>query len=316
MNRTEINRRWIVYKAREGINSNLQIDDVIMDAPEGVEASFDMQELLEGKRILHVTFKMEGYHGEYVDFLLCHEFTHLADHIICPYTDESQCYLYMNAYSEFHASRLSLLRLLEKKRETSGILRQNGSVESLSLSLIGIDLIPQPYKEGSVRQLMNSIYLKTKTFFEKFRALSVPQLFQYCFKHMMYMFGYLSLFQGAEEMITRVCEDLHLRAGDYLSLYRALLAGDLNGALEKARAIYDEAFLPFVKAFADDPQGAASKEGSGDYWEIIGGETGNWNWGGRSRANVGVQQKFKGYRRGRGNKPVESVEELKRELGL
>ena len=316
MNLSEINRKWVLYKAREGIDCNIQIDKVIMDAPEGVEASFDMQELQEGMRILHVTFRMEGYHPEYVDFLLSHEFTHLADFITCPYQEESKRYLYMNAYSEFHACRLSLLRLLENNIETSGFLRQQGSVESLPASMMNKELVPQPYKDGTLVQLLNGIYQKTAIFFEKFRSLSVPQLFQYCFKHIMYMFGYLSLFQGAEEMIGRLCDDLGLVQSDYLSLYRALLAEDMEAILKEAEKIYDEAFLPFVKAFAKDSDQSDAVGKPGDYWEIIGGETGGWNWGGRSRANVGVRQKFKGYRRGRGNKPVESVEELKRELGL
>lgn len=314
----QVNEKWVSFQREQGLVCDLQIQEIVSDAPRGVEASFDLQELMSGRVVLHISDQLEQARQDYVDFVLYHEFTHLYDFYTCPYEEKRQedFFAYMNSYSEFHASRLSLAEILRDDIACRTFIGSPaGSGPGLSMAMMDRnDLLPQPEETGSIRQLLNRCFGRAKAGFEKFRELSIPQIFQFCFKQVMYLFGYVSLFEGAEVMVRQVCRELGLTEDLYMKLYQALLDSDTDEALSAARLIYEEAYVPFVKAFSGR-DGSDDKEGA-DYWEMIGGDSGDWNWGGRSRANVGVRQKFKGFRSGRHNTPVKSVEDLKREIGL
>ena len=314
----QVNEKWMSFKREQGLICDLQIEEILSDAPKGVEASFDLQELMTGRVVLHVSDQLDLCKKDYVDFVLYHEFTHLYDFYSCPYTQGRQedFFGYMNSFSEFHASRLSLAEILRADISCRTFIGSPaGSGPGLPMAIMDrSDLLPQPDRMGSVRQLLNRCKKKKKNGFEKFQELSIPQIFQFCFKQVMYIFGYVSLFESAAVMARQVCRELGLTEEHYMKLYRALLVSETDDVLSATKSIYEEAYVPFVKAFAGK-DGSSEEEGA-DYWEMIGGDSGDWNWGGRSRANVGVKQKFKGFRSGRNNAPVKSVEDLKREIGL
>ncbi len=314
----QVNEKWMSFKREQGLICDLQIEEILSDAPKGVEASFDLQELMTGRVVLHVSDQLDFCRTDYVDFVLYHEFTHLYDFYGCPYAQGRQedFYGYMNSFSEFHASRLSLAEILRADISCRTFIGSPaGSGPGLPMTIMDrSDLLPQPDRTGSIRQLLNRCYGMAKNGFEKFQELSIPQIFQFCFKQVMYIFGYVSLFESADVMARQVCRELRLTEEHYMNLYRALLKSETDEVLSATKSIYEEAYVPFVKAFAGK-DGSSEEEGA-DYWEMIGGDSGDWNWGGRSRANVGVKQKFKGFRSGRHNTPVKSVEDLKREIGL
>ena len=314
----EVNEKWITFKDRQGLVCDLEIRELIADAPKGVEASFDLQELMEDRLVLHLSDQLALYRQDYVDFILHHEFTHFYDFYSCPYDKNRQedFFAYMNSYSEFHASRLSLADLLRTDISCRTFMGSPaGAGPGLPMTIMDREnLVPRPDGTGSIRQMLNHCFGRARAGFEKFRDLSIPQIFQFCFKQVMYVFGYVSLFEESQVMVRNVCQELGLTEDLYIRLYQALLISDTEGILAAAKAIYEEAYVPFVKAFAG--KGGKPEEEGADYWEMVGGDSGDWNWGGRSRANVGVRQKFKGFRRGRNNTPVKSVEDLKREIGL
>ena len=110
MNLEQANALWMKYKETYGLDSPVMIEEVAYDAPDNVEAFFDLIELLQGRVILHMTKRAHLYRPDFVLFIVIHEFTHLYDFLTCPFpvTEHEDLFLYMNAYSEYHACRLTL----------------------------------------------------------------------------------------------------------------------------------------------------------------------------------------------------------------
>ena len=67
-----VNDLWKKYKKNLGFDSDVEISEILYDAADGVEASFDLMEMLEGKYILHLTRRFPIYREEFVHFLFMH----------------------------------------------------------------------------------------------------------------------------------------------------------------------------------------------------------------------------------------------------
>jgi len=206
----EINNRWIAYKNEYHVDSPVLIDDVRYDAAEGAESSFDVTELFTENYILHLTEKFSLYQSEYIDYVLCHEFTHLADFLTHPYSYNvvSKVYHYMNSWSEYNASRRCLGMVL--KRSFSGGIDPEKSV------------VPQPFKDISLRQLINTTLERAGAALENFRHTGNEGAYHIFFRYLMYLMGYISHFANAKDILGYCLKYLHTEEGLFLPLYDAL----------------------------------------------------------------------------------------------
>ena len=188
MNLTQINNLWEEYKETYELDSDARITAVRYDTGEYVEGCFNLIEMMDGDYILHVNPNMHLYNEEYCKFILFHEFTHFYDYITNPFPEEEKekLIMWMNAYSEFHACRLTLARCIELVR----------------LKTVDVDKmqIPGQYKEISIRQLlMESIY-RAQIFFMDFIVSNNLQDYANGLRSLMYLLGYVSLFENDEKM--------------------------------------------------------------------------------------------------------------------
>ncbi len=210
----EINKRWTAYKTEYRVDSPVMIEEIRFDAAKGAESSFDVTELFTEHYILHLSDKFPLYRGEYIDFILCHEFTHLADFLTHPYSYNvvGKVYNYMNTWSEYHASRRCLGMVL--KSAFSGAIDPEKSV------------IPQPFKDISLRKLINDTLGHAGAALEEFRHTGNQQVYRFFFRYLMYLMGYLSHFENAKDILSYCLSFLKLEEEMFLPLYQALLAGE------------------------------------------------------------------------------------------
>ena len=210
----EINSKWIAYKKEYHIDSPVLIDEIRYDASKGTESSFDVTELFTEYYVLHLSEKFPLYRSEYIDFILCHEFTHLADFLSHPYSYNvvSKLYHYMNSWSEFHASRRCLGMVL--KTSFHGTIDPDKSV------------IPQPFRDISLRKLINDTLGYAGGALEEYRHSSNQQLYRVFFRYLMYLMGYVSHFANAKDILSYCLSFLKLDDPIFLSLYEALLKGE------------------------------------------------------------------------------------------
>ncbi len=209
-----INKRWIAYKKEYGIDSPVLIEEVRFDAAKGAESSFDVTELFSEQYILHLSDKFPLYRGEYIDYVLCHEFTHLADFLNQPYSYNvvSRVYHYMNSWSEYHASRRCLGMVL--KKAFSGAIDPEKAV------------IPQAFKDISLRKLINDTLGQTGAALEEFRRGGNSSVYHLFFRYLMYVMGYISHFANAEDILNYCLSFLQLEGDLYPQLYHALQVGE------------------------------------------------------------------------------------------
>ena len=209
-----INKKWIRYKEKYQVDSPVLIEEVRFDAAKGVESSFDVTELFSGSYILHLSEKMHLYRGAYIDYILCHEFTHLADFLTHPYSSNvvGRLYPYMNTWSEYHASRRCLGMVLEKA--FSGQVDPEKAV------------IPQAFRDISLRKLINDTLGQTKAALEEFRHSGNSSVYHLFFRCLMYLMGYLSHFANAQDILDYSLSYLQLDTSLCRELYAALLKGE------------------------------------------------------------------------------------------
>lgn len=238
MNLREVNKLWKEYKKRHGMDNNLLIEEVVFDAPEEVEAFFDLIELLAGKRILHMTRRAHIYRSEFIKFILTHEFTHLYDFINCPFDieDHERLFLYMNSYSEFHACKVTLEMLIKDLSNDDKVY-------------VNKNQIPGPFKDISIRRLMEESLYRTKLAYDTFYVITIPHHFVNSFRQLMYLYGYISILKNDMDTLERTLRVLRIDDGNYIFLYRALKEEDVDGILEYAKKVYHGAFLYFIKSF-------------------------------------------------------------------
>ena len=211
----EVNKRWIAYKNEYGIDSSVLIDEIRYDAAEGAESSFDVTELFTENYILHLSRQFHLYRSEYIDFILCHEFTHLADFLTHPYSYNvvSKVYHYMNSWSEFHASRRCLGMVMS--RCFSGAIDPEKAV------------IPQPFKDISLRKLINITLGYAGAALEEYRHTANSGVYRIFFRYLMYLMGYISHFANAKDILSYCLSYLKIENNtQFLALYDALMKGE------------------------------------------------------------------------------------------
>lgn len=234
MNLTQINLLWEEYKEKYDIDSSAKITDVKYDTDRYVEGCFNLLELMDGEYILHLNPNVHLYAESYVKFILFHEFTHFYDFIHCPYEEKLPMIMWMNAYSEYHACRVTLARF----------------IETLTLSMVHMDKVqlPGPYREISIRRLLIESVYRTKLHFDAFFTDYELSDFAGGFRNLMYLFGYLSLFKNDEAMVTETLTALHINNEHFQSLYQALKDMDSDKIVALYQTITDEATLTYLKA--------------------------------------------------------------------
>ena len=237
MNLVQINELWDEFKKRYDIDPDIHISDVCYDSPENVEGSFDLFELLEGKYVLHLSPRFHLYSEDYVKFILFHEFTHFYDFIKCDIEDQKDFFIYMNAYSEFHACRITLARFIEQL-----------TVDTFDIDKIQI---PGPFKQISVRKLITEALYRVKYSYITFLTPYDPADFVATFRQLMYLYGYLSLFEQDETMVRQSLAFINLESEDYFTLFMELRKDDrdIDEILRLTREIYNDAFLMFIREF-------------------------------------------------------------------
>ncbi len=233
MNLTQINLLWEEYKKKYNIDSDAKITAVKYDTDKYVEGCFNLLELMDGEYILHLNPNVHLYSENYVKFILFHEFTHFYDYIKCPYEEKLPMIMWMNAYSEFHACRVTLARF----------------IETLTLHFVHVDKIqlPGPYREISIRKLLVESVYRAKMCFDAFLQDYQLSDFANGFRQLMYLFGYLSLFSTDELMVEETLEALRIADYPFLTLYHALKGMDFDKIVEMYQTITDEATLVYLK---------------------------------------------------------------------
>ena len=235
MNLTQINQLWDEYKKKYDVDSDACISKVLYDTEENVEGCFNLLELMDGKYILHLNPNMHLYSENYCRFILFHEFTHFYDYINRPYPHEEKekLIMWMNAYSEFHACRVTLARF----------------IEMIKITTVDVDKIqiPGQYKEISIRQLlMESIYRCQVCFFD-FHLTNALSDYANGLRSLMYLMGYVSLFEKDEDMMAFILKGLRLESESFIHLYIALKEERFDDILTYYRIIIQDATLTYIK---------------------------------------------------------------------
>lgn len=265
MNLRQINVLWDEYKEKYDLDTDVHISAVCYDAEKYVEGFFNMLELLDGKYILHLNPRFHLYSESYARFILFHEFTHFYDFIKSSYEENEDLFIYMNAYSEFHACRVTLARFMEK----------------LTIKTVHIDKIqiPGPFNEISIRRLLEEGLWRVKICFEQFLETLEPNDFVMTFRQLMYLLGYLSLFDNDEVLVEQTLKFTDLDSEDFRELYKALKEMELPRVIELTRKIYNSAFLIYLRGMfrknydkrvlPDDELENITAENCDDYKEIL-----------------------------------------------
>ena len=235
MNLRQINELWNEYKEKYDLPKDVQISAVQYDAEKYVEGFFNILELLDGKYILHLNPRFHLYSDSYARFILFHEFTHFYDFINSSYDETEDLFVYMNAYSEFHACRVTLARFMER----------------LTLKTVHIDKIqiPGPFNEISIRHLLEEGLWRVKVSFEQFLETLEPNDFIMTFRQLMYLLGYISLFENDDVLLEQTLQFAHLDTDDFFDLYHALKEINYEEILKLTRKIYNSAFLIYLRGF-------------------------------------------------------------------
>ncbi|MBR0380998.1 MAG: hypothetical protein IJH71_01000 [Eubacterium sp.] len=234
---SDINEKWNRYKEYYHMENGIQIDEIRFDAEKGVECSFDITELYADRYVLHLSEDMPLYRGTYQDFVLWHEFTHFYDYLTQPfaYNVHRKIYLYMNSYSEYHAARRSLGKVLEDAFPRGGIDPEKS-------------IIPAPYRDMSLRDLVSDTLLQAEKAHYYFTQDPRQPVFNVYFRYVMDLMGYASRFENAEDIIRFCLEDLQDESESLIALYKIMKEKDFFKILGQMDDIYKEAGITFSSA--------------------------------------------------------------------
>ena len=229
----DINKKWLSYKDYYKLDSGVEIESVCYDAADGCDSSFNIAQLYSDRYILHLNKDIDLYRSEYIDYILWHEFTHLYDFLTQPFSYKvlRKIYLYMNTYSEYHASRRALDHVM--KDIPAAALDPDKS------------MIPAAYKDISLRNLINDTLQRAKLALHYFRNNPGQQAFHVCLRYIMYLMGYSSLFENAEDILAFCFLDLEMESKSYMELFEIMQNKDFFKILPKMDTIYEEAGLTF-----------------------------------------------------------------------
>ncbi len=235
MNLRQINELWDEYKEKYELDSSVKISAVKYDAEGYVEGFFNLLELLEGKYVLHLNRRFHLYSESYARFILFHEFTHFYDFMKSPFEKQEELFIYMNAYSEYHACRVTLARFMER----------------LTIKTVHVDKIqiPGPFNEISIRHLLEEGLWRVRVSFEQFLETLEPNDFVMTFRQLMYLFGYISLFDNDDVLVEQTLKFANLDGKDFTDLYQAMKEIEIDEVVRLTRKIYNSAFLIYLRGF-------------------------------------------------------------------
>ena len=108
--------------------------------------------------------------------------------------------------------------------------------------------LPGPYREISIRHLLIESVYRTKIYFDAFFKEYHLSDFAGGFRNLMYLFGYLSLFQNDDKMVDETLTALHINDELFHTIYQALKDMDFDKVIEMYQAITDKATLTYLKA--------------------------------------------------------------------
>jgi hypothetical protein len=232
-----INKRWISYKTQYGLDSPVLIEEVRFDGEKGIDASFDITEMYTHHYVLHLNPKIHLYRSDYMEMILWHEFTHLYDFLEQPFAYKvmRKIYLYMNTYSEYHAAKRTLERVLFSNYSSE--IRQEKDTKNFNPDKC---IIPTAFKEISLRNLVSD----TLQHAERSRAWFIEnpdhQSFHLYLRYVMYLMGYASLFANKKDILKFCLADLHESEDLYMELFKILEEKDFFKIVSHMDEIYDE----------------------------------------------------------------------------
>jgi hypothetical protein len=248
-----INKRWISYKTQYGLDSPVLIEEVRFDGDKGIDASFDITEMYTHHYVLHLNPKIHLYRSDYVDMILWHEFTHLYDFLEQPFAYKvmRKIYLYMNTYSEYHAARRTLERVLfsnnsseiRQNKDTQHRSSQSGATSGKIIQK-GFSpdkcIIPTAFKEISLRNLVSDTLRHAERAHAWFVENPDHQSFHLYLRYVMYLMGYASLFANKKDILKFCLADLHESEDLYMELFKILEEKDFFKIVSHMDEIYDE----------------------------------------------------------------------------
>lgn len=233
MNLKQINELWTEYKIKYDIDDDRMIQSVQYDTEEFVEGCFNLLELMDGKYILHLNPNIHLYTENYVKFVLFHEFTHFYDFFHCEFEDRTDKLFFMNAYSEYHACRVTLAR----------------SINQYMLKLTDVDKIqiPGPYREISIRRLLEESLYRVKYFMDIYFVTYQIDDFINAFRQLMYLFGYLSLFNNDDDLVANTLKVIHVDDPRVTDIYHAMKDEEFPDVVELYRSISEDVTLTYIR---------------------------------------------------------------------
>lgn len=279
------NAMWCEYKKKYHCDSPLLLDEVRYDAPRGVEASFDLLEMIEGKVILHLTRRIHIYRPDFVRFLLYHEFTHLKDYIEYPFEKPTLADIDRRTIQEDNVNTSSDIGIfgtfgqIHLPQKMSGENQLEGDAGKKLFNYMNtysefhacrialgevlgspqpgkpIDVmknqIPGPFRDISIQRMLSDCLRHAHIAYKKFLALLVPQLFVLYFRQIMYLFGYMSHFDHDISTLKQTFAVLGVTGleKEYLDVYQALKDQDIQAILDSCDLLYRDSYIPFVKEY-------------------------------------------------------------------
>ena len=131
------------------------------------------------------------------------------------------------------------------------VLHWHVFMERLTLKTVHIDKIqiPGPFNEISIRHLLEEGLWRVKVCFEQFLETLEPNDFVMTFRQLMYLLGYISLFENDDVLLEQTLQFAHLDTDDFFALYHALKEIDYDEILRLTRKIYNSAFLIYLRGF-------------------------------------------------------------------
>ena len=101
--------QWLKYNKE--IKKIPEISQVL-SMHNGGWAQFKVEDLYNGNYVLYIDEDLENTSDEFIEQILFHEFTHLADSLICHEMCRDDFKRYMHIYSEIHAAEIQMNRML------------------------------------------------------------------------------------------------------------------------------------------------------------------------------------------------------------
>ena len=287
MNLSQLNKYWVRYQVNNNFTESISLDEVRYDAAPGVEASFDLLEMLKGRYILHLSRDFHLYREEYIQFILDHEFTHLHDFLTYPFPKPSLADLKERALREDNINtasdrnifgRYGEINLPEKSsgdnpfsgdigKKLFDYMNTYSEFHACRVSLgqvlniqkhggrVEVDvernIVPAPYRDISIQKMLSVCLRRAHLSYRQFSVMMIPQIFVIFFRQMMYLMGYLSHFGNARDMLSSSLKILGLEAQEeeYFRLFDALIDADHEGILSITNDIYKKSYLVFVKSY-------------------------------------------------------------------